>query len=755
MTTSIPSLAGVTPAAAEPPAYRGRRLLAVAALVVAVAIGLPRFVTHSPYSRFGVQLVWASERNALVVDHVVGPPSQGLLRRGDALISVNGEALTQQSMREHVRGGWPQGPLQVVIERGGQRSEITLPPVSLGAWQRVRIYTLPLAAVIAVPIVAFLLVWRRPDLGTAWVFLWFALQQGLGAIYDLFHFAPTEFSPGFRLYLRLYHGITLLYPAAFIHFMTMFPRPRWSGRKPWHSAWFWVVVLSYAMAPAIPLLARAMGRMVDELAAWFGISVVLLGTFSLVERYARRARPEWTPTRHERALALTVAFSMLAATLLSAFGEFYSDPRVLAILLLPATRALMTAVMVAWLGSPLLIALLIANDPAFDPRRLVVRSVPYALLSGVLAGLYLAIVLSAQRLFAAATGEDAMLFNVVAALIVAFAFAPLRDRVQRALDRVYGRDPQALRRALDRSGQALLSALDRDEVRAAVESGIASGLKRRVAIEWPAAGPPRLRDPGEIPEEARAAVENLLVQAGVRLENLALQQHRAAAERRAVELREAATRAELRALQAQVQPHFLFNALNALSYLTETDPPAAQRFTERLAGMLRYTIEAGQRPASLLSEELAFVEDYLGVARERYEAPLEFRSRVAPELLSTAVPPLLLQPLVENSLKHGCGPDSSGLHLSLDACRENGWLSLRFADDGCASGNGAPGLGVGLENLAQRLRRFAGAEASVSAAPIPAGGFAVSLRWPVSVNGPAASPAPRVAEPPLRGPESP
>jgi len=487
-------------------------------------------------------------------------------------------------------------------------------------------------------------VWRRPDLNAAWVFLWFAILQALGTIWSLFRFPQVELGRGFKTYLGVYHGLVMWYPASFLHFMTVFPRPRWAGRRPWRSAWFWVVVLAYAMAPAMPLLARAFRRPVDEVFTWFTIVVVTLGTLSLIERYARPGRPDWNPRWSERALALVVVLSM----------------------------------------------------------------------------------------FAAATGEDAMVFNVVAALIVAFAFAPLRDRLQRGLDRLYGRDPQALRRALDRSGQELLSALDRDEVRASVEAALASGLKRAGTLAWPAAGPPRLTDPEEIPEDARAAVDNLLVQAGIRLENLALQEQRAAAERHAVELREAATRAELRALQAQVQPHFLFNALNALSYLTETDPRAAQRFTERLADMLRYTVEAGARPAALLSEELAFVEDYLGVARERYETPLEFQFRGARELLSVAVPPLLLQPLVENSLKHGAGPGA--LHLSLEACREDGWFTLRFADDGVASGNGAPGLGVGLENLEQRVRRFAGPQATMAAGPAAGGGFAVTLRWPVATE---------------------
>ena len=211
-----------------------------------------------------------------------------------------------------------------------------------------------------------------------------------------------------------------------------------------------------------------------------------------------------------------------------------------------------------------------------------------------------------------------------------------------------------------------------------------------------------------------------------------LQEERAAHEIREVELREAAIRAELRALQAQVQPHFLFNALNALAYLIETDAQAAQRFTERLADMLRYTVEAGSRPASLLSDEIAFVEDYLGVARERYENPLSFEYRGPQDLLSVAVPPLLLQPLVENSIKHGCRPGGTPMHLALEARTEGGWLDLAFTDDGSTYGASAVGLGVGLENLEQRLRRFGGSDAAVIAGPRKDGGFEVRMRWRLS-----------------------
>src|SRR5207244_10999986 len=100
----------------------------------------------------------------------------------------------------------------------------------------------------------------------------------------------------------------------------------------------------------------------------------------------------------------------------------------------------------------------------------------------------------------------------------------------------------------------------------------------------------------------------------------------------------------------------------------------------------------GDRPAALLSEEIGFVEDYLGVARERYENPLSFEYRGPSELLTSAVPPLLLQPLVENSLKHGCSPGADALHLALEARCEDGWLTLVFSDDGIPATNGR-GLG--------------------------------------------------------------
>lgn len=710
-----------------PASYRGRRLLAVVAVLFAVAFAVPRFLTHYPYQRLGVTLNWVRGQDFPMVDRVIGPPANFLLERSDELRGIDGVLFSSSGdMLEYLRrNGWPKGPFTLTISRTGRIFNIVVPPVQLGAWQRLRLFIFNVAAMVAAPLVAFLLVWRRPDLSAAWVFLWFATLQGLGGIWETYQYPALAPGPVLRAYLDVYRALLLWFPVSFLHFMTVFPRPRWQHDRRWASGWFRLVVAAHLVPIAMIAYGFVRGKPIDVPYVWFQTIALPLGVLALIGSYVRPAR-DWRPGRSERVLAVIVAAVLILATGLGAIAE---NPRMIALYSFPLVRIAVTAVFVAWLIAPLLIAYLIANDPVFDPRRLLVRSLPYALLSGVLAAAYLGFVLVAERMFETATGEQTVAVNVIAALAVAFAFAPLREWLQRWLDRLYGRDPHVFRMALDEVGRELLGALDRDQVKRSVEGGLERGLKRPVAIEWPERGMPRVAEGEELPGPARSAVDTLLRQAGIRLENLALQEERAAHELREVELREAAIRAELRALQAQVQPHFLFNALNALAYLIETDTLAAQRFTERLADMLRYTVEAGSRPATLLSDEIAFVEDYLGVARERYENPLSFEYRGPDDLLSVAVPPLLLQPLVENSLKHGCTSGAKAMHLALEAFTDGGWLDLTFTDDGSGNGKGAVGLGVGLDNLEQRIRRFGGSDAAVVAGPRTDGGFEVRMRW--------------------------
>ena len=696
---------------------RLRRVLAVAALLAGFGVALPRFLTHGPYPRLGARIGEGG-----VVQRVLGPPARGTLAPGDRLVSLNGAPLADIEVRARLSAeGWPRGPLDLVYEREGVLRRVTLPPTRLSPWERFRMQAYPIAVAVAAPLVAFLLVWRRPDLGTAWVFLWYATLDGLGVLRTVFPHAQVQADPLFSAYLVLYDGLVLLYPASFVHFMSVFPRPRWRAGSRVRNPWFWLAAVSYALPLAWVAFGGARSMPPQVLATWYPGAAAVIGTASLMLRYSR-SEPGWSPTTTQRVLAVVVALAMLVSNL--GFGGDRIDPVLAAAAPTAPIHVFFTVILGVWLATPILLSYLIADDALFDPRRLIVGGLPYALLSGVLATIYLAVVFGGQRLFATVTGEQALVFNVIAALILAFAFAPLRERVQRAIARVYGRDPEALRAALDSAGDSLLSALDRGEVRGAVESGIERGLHRQVAVNWPDNRPPSLAEPARVPDFARGPIMALLTQAGVRLDNLRLTAERAAA-----------TRAELRALQAQVQPHFLFNALNALAYLIETDPMAAQRFTGRLADMLRYTVEAGKRQATLLGDEIAFVEDYLGVARERYENPLHFRYKGDPALLSASVPPLLLQPLVENSLKHGITPGEASLRLTLDAREANGWFELEFADDGVPHGNGTTSLGVGLENLELRVRHFAGPNARVQATPRGDGGFAVRMAWPIPTGG--------------------
>jgi hypothetical protein len=161
---------------------RIRRVLAVAALLAGFGMALPRFLTHGPYPRLG-----AAIGEGGVVQRVLGPPARGILQPGDQLLTLNGLALADSSVRAGLAAdGWPRGPLDLEFEREGVLRRITLPPTRLSPWERFRLSAYPIAVAVLAPLVAFLLVWRRPDLGTAWVFLWYATLDGLGVLRTVF-----------------------------------------------------------------------------------------------------------------------------------------------------------------------------------------------------------------------------------------------------------------------------------------------------------------------------------------------------------------------------------------------------------------------------------------------------------------------------------------------------------------------------------------------------------------------------------------
>ena len=500
-----------------------RRALAVAGVLIALAFAIPRVATHMPYPRLGITLAWTPQGNARVQE-VVGPPSKGLLRAGDVLVGLDGAPFRKPILGTS-RLSLPKEALTFDVLRGGQRVLVTVPPLRLTLWQRVRFLLFRLAALVAAPLVAFALAWRRPDLGTAGTFLWFAALQGLAVVFQIYRHPEVEPVGALRWWMGVYGWLVCWAPAAFLHFLAVFPRARWHAGRRLRSPWFWLVAIAYLVPIYFVVGLVRDGRMNDQAFMIFESTALALGVTSLAARYIGPARPDWQPARAQRALALSVAGLLLLGGVL---GWLFEGGRNDAWLQFSSVRLLVTVVGFGMLLTPFVLAYLMARDPAFDPRRILERSIPYFLLSGVLAAVYLSVVFLGQRLFAVMTGEEAAAFNVVAALVLAFAFAPLRERLQRGLDRRFRRDPLALRSALDQAGRELLGALDRNEVKASVEAGLRRGLGRQVPLDW-SDGAPALPLETELPEHARSAVENLLLQARIRIENLALQHQRAEA----------------------------------------------------------------------------------------------------------------------------------------------------------------------------------------------------------------------------------
>ncbi|HEV8481096.1 MAG TPA: histidine kinase [Candidatus Eisenbacteria bacterium] len=187
------------------------------------------------------------------------------------------------------------------------------------------------------------------------------------------------------------------------------------------------------------------------------------------------------------------------------------------------------------------------------------------------------------------------------------------------------------------------------------------------------------------------------------------------AEQRALELLVQAREAELRALRAQIDPHFLFNSLNSISALTSSDPASARRMCIELADFLRRTLVLGQRERIPLSEELDLAEGYLRVEQVRFGSRLRVERDVDEPALSAAVPPLLLQPLVENAVRHGIAQRLEGGTIRIEAKCEGARLRVSVSNPRDPDGQSRPGAGVGLRNVAGRLRTLFGADARLDA----------------------------------------
>ncbi|MGD9630268.1 MAG: sensor histidine kinase [Pyrinomonadaceae bacterium] len=167
----------------------------------------------------------------------------------------------------------------------------------------------------------------------------------------------------------------------------------------------------------------------------------------------------------------------------------------------------------------------------------------------------------------------------------------------------------------------------------------------------------------------------------------------------------------LQVLKMQLHPHFLFNTLNAISELIHRNPDVADRMITDLSDLLRMSFENLEVQEIPLSQELEFLRKYLEIEQTRFHDRLEVKMEIAADTLDASVPNMILQPLVENAIKHGISPKADGGHINVTAARSNGHLQISVSDDGV----GVPGgevsrveEGVGLSNTRRRLRHLYG-----------------------------------------------
>ena len=192
-------------------------------------------------------------------------------------------------------------------------------------------------------------------------------------------------------------------------------------------------------------------------------------------------------------------------------------------------------------------------------------------------------------------------------------------------------------------------------------------------------------------------------------------------------------KARLQALKSQLQPHFLFNTLNSISALMLTDVAAAERMITLLGDLLRMSLETASTQMTTLSRELEFLTCYIEIEKVRFEERLTVNFDVATETLEASVPHLLLQPLVDNAIKHGISRLVAGGEIRIYARRDHAELQLEVSDNGpgLRSHRSTAPSGVGLRITRERLETIYGHDQSLELLSLPEGGFTARISIPL------------------------
>jgi two-component system, LytTR family, sensor kinase len=201
-------------------------------------------------------------------------------------------------------------------------------------------------------------------------------------------------------------------------------------------------------------------------------------------------------------------------------------------------------------------------------------------------------------------------------------------------------------------------------------------------------------------------------------------------ERRHLSLEAQLAEARLLALKSQLQPHFLFNTLNSIAVLIGDDPAAARNMLQLLCGLLRKVLDNDASREVTLREELDFIANYLEIEQIRFADRLTYHVDAGPDVMQARVPSLVLQPLVENAIRHGVARRARPGRIVISARADDGMLRLAVTDNGAGLGR-HPKWGIGLTNTRARLQQMFGASYAFDIGDNPGGGTAVSLAIPL------------------------
>jgi LytS/YehU family sensor histidine kinase len=199
----------------------------------------------------------------------------------------------------------------------------------------------------------------------------------------------------------------------------------------------------------------------------------------------------------------------------------------------------------------------------------------------------------------------------------------------------------------------------------------------------------------------------------------------------AAELEARLAKTKLQVLKMQLQPHFLFNTLNATAELVHTNPRAADLMITRLGQFLRLSLDHAGHQVVPLRQELDFIRSYVDIEQIRFGDRMSVTWSNAADTLDAAVPTLLWQPILENAIRHGRDPRSGEARIEVGARRDGGELVLWVRDHGRGIPAGGPGReSVGLRNTRERIERLYGAAAAFELSNAPGGGALATFRFP-------------------------